>query len=118
MRRPPLPARDHAFPVWFELGQRCSRYNYERDVAMRQMPVGAVEVIGQVGAAFATLFPARTEHEMINDQLTASVEKIGQRLFAVGSVKDVLLVDLDHRQLAPRRAKRISLAIEFLFSRQ
>ena len=50
--------------------------------------------------------------------LTASVEEIGQRLFAVRTVEDVFLVDLDHRQLATRGAERISLASEFLFSRQ
>ena len=85
---------------------------------MRQMPVRAVEMIGQIGAAFATLLPAWTEHEVIDDQLTASVKEIGQRLFAVGTVKDVLFVDLDHWQLATRGAKCVSLTSEFLFPRQ
>src|SRR5207248_5090630 len=75
-------------------------------------------MIGQIRAAFATLFPARAEHEMINNQLAASLEQIGQRLFSVWSVEDILLVDLDHRELAPCRTKRVTLASEFLFPRQ
>ena len=55
---------------------------------------------------------------MINDQLTASAEEIGQRLLAVRAVEDVFLVDLDHRKFATRGAERVSLACEFLFSRQ
>src|SRR4051794_35908194 len=58
---------------------------------MRQMPIGAVEVVRQIGAALATFFPARTEHEMIDNQLTATVEQIGQRMFSLWSLKDVLL---------------------------
>src|SRR5438093_2921412 len=85
---------------------------------MRQVPVCAVKMIGQVGTAFATLFPARAEHEMINNQLAASLEQIGQRLFSVWSVEEILLLDLDHRQFAPRRTKRVALATELLFSRQ
>src|SRR5205814_2173329 len=82
------------------------------------MPVRAVEMLGQIRAAFATLFPARAEHEMINNQLAASLEQIGQRLFSVWSVEEILLLDLDHRQFAPRRTKRVALATELLFSRQ
>src|SRR5260370_918859 len=85
---------------------------------MWQMPVGAVEMIGQVGAAFAAFLPVRTEHEMINNQLTASVEEISQRFFPLRSIKDVILVDLDHWQLATSCTERVSLTIEFFFARQ
>ena len=64
---------------------------------MWEMPIGPVEVIGQVGTAFAAFFPSRAEHKVINDQLAASLKEIGQRLFAVRTVKDVFLVDLDPR---------------------
>src|SRR5438270_12157479 len=85
---------------------------------MRQMPVGAVKMIGQIGAAFATLFPARAEHEMINNQLAAPLEQIGQRLFSAWSVENIFLLDLDHREFTPRRTKRVALTSEFLFPRQ
>jgi hypothetical protein len=52
---------------------------------------------------------------MIDDQLTASVEEIGQRLLAVLAVEDILLVDLDPRQLATLGAQCVSLMREFLF---
>src|SRR5205823_11306970 len=61
---------------------------------------------------------ARAEHEMINNQLAASLEQIGQRLFSVWSVEEILFLDLDHRQFAPRRIKGVALATELLFSRQ
>src|SRR4051794_25642516 len=54
---------------------------------MRQMPIGAVKVIGQIGAALATFFPARPEHEMIDNQLTATLEQIGPLCFPSGPSK-------------------------------
>src|SRR2546430_1146490 len=85
---------------------------------MRQMPIHAVKMIGQIGAAFATLFPARTEHEMINNQLAAALEQISQRLFSVWAIKHIFLLDLDYREFAPSGTKRVALARELLFPRQ
>src|SRR5205807_335056 len=85
---------------------------------MRQVPVGAIEVVSQIGTAFAAFFPIRAEHKVVNDELAAAAEKIGQRLFASRGVEDVLFVDLYHRQLTPRGAERVSLTCEFFFSRQ
>src|SRR5436853_6243993 len=75
-------------------------------------------MIGQIGAAFATLFPALTKHEMINDQLAAALEQISQRLFSVWAIKHIFLLDLDHREFAPSGTKRVALARELLFPRQ
>ena len=47
-----------------------------------------------------------------------TLEQIGQRLFSVRSFEGILLLDLDHRELAPRRTKRIALPSELFFSRQ
>src|SRR5438094_8966411 len=55
---------------------------------------------------------------MINNQLTATIEEIGQRFPAVWSIEHIFLLDADHRELAPRRTKRVALASELLFSRQ
>src|SRR5437762_12056007 len=77
---------------------------------MREMPVGAVKVIRQIGAAFATFVPVGTEHEMINDQLTAPVEKIGQGFLAIRPFEYVILVDLHHREAPSGGAERIALA--------
>src|SRR2546430_17291288 len=85
---------------------------------MRQMPVSPVKMIGQIRAALATLLPAPAEHEMINHQLTATLEQVGQRFLTIRPFADIFLFDLDHLQLAPRRAKRIPLTRQLLFSRQ
>src|SRR6184192_396561 len=55
---------------------------------------------------------------MINNQLTATIEEIGQRFPAVWSIEHIFLLDADHRELAPRRTKRVALASELLFSRK
>jgi hypothetical protein len=38
---------------------------------------------------------------MVNDQLPASVEQLGQGLLSVGTIKNIFLVDLNHRQPPP-----------------
>ncbi len=53
---------------------------------------------------------------MIDDQLTASVEKISERLLAVRPVENILFVDLDHREFAPRCTERVTLPREFLLA--
>src|SRR5436190_2187429 len=85
---------------------------------MRQMPIGAVKVIGQIGAALATFFRARTEHEMIDNQLATTLEQIGQSLFSLSSLKEVLFLHFHHRELAPRRTECVALAGELLFPGQ
>lgn len=52
---------------------------------------------------------------MINDQLTASVEKIGQRLFTIRRVERVGLFDFDPRQCAALPADFFALPSEKLF---
>ena len=56
---------------------------------------------------------------MIEDQLTPALEQIEQAYFAIGSVKDILLVDRDHWQPAALRGERIERACHrFLFYQQ
>src|SRR6266516_801223 len=104
MLRDPFEAPGHAFPKPFDLGQRRARDNYKGHVAMRKVPVGAVKMVRQVRAALATLIPPRTQHEMIDDQLTATAEKIGQRFFTSRSVENVFFIDLNPWQLPPMAA--------------
>jgi hypothetical protein len=52
---------------------------------------------------------------MIDDQLAAPIEEIGEPLFALGAVEDVVLFDLDPGQRAPLGAQLIAPAGEFLF---
>src|SRR5581483_2056873 len=69
----------------------------------------AVEVVGHERAARAALLPSRAEHEVINDQLAASCEEVGERCLALGAVENVVLFDLDPGQLAPLPAEFIPL---------
>ena len=52
---------------------------------------------------------------MINDQLSASVEQVGERFFAVWSVEHVVLLDLDPGQLATLGTQLIAQPGEFFF---
>ena len=52
---------------------------------------------------------------MIDNQLAAPFEQIGQRLFSAGRVEDVVLVNFDPRQLATLPAQLIAQMREFLF---
>ena len=60
-----------------------------------------VEMIGEKRATRATLLPAGTEHEMVDDHLAAPIEEIGEPLFALRAIEDVVLFDLDPGQRAP-----------------
>src|SRR5437879_9066305 len=85
---------------------------------MRKMPVGAVKVVRQIRAALATFFPARAEHEVIDDQLTATVKEIGQRFFAIRPIEYVILVYFNPWQLASMPAHFIAQPRQFLLTRQ
>src|SRR5437870_9401096 len=81
---------------------------------MREVQVGAVDMIGQERAARALLVPLRTEHEVIDDQMAAPVEEVGERLLAVRPRQHVGLFDLDPGQLAALSAQFIAQPGEFL----
>ena len=50
----------------------------------------AVKIVGPKGAAAAAL-PIWTEHETIDDELTAAVEKLAQGLLSFGTVEYIVL---------------------------
>src|SRR5262245_55248339 len=71
----------------------------------------AVDLIGEQRAAGASLFPLGAEHEVIDDELAASVEQIGERhAAAVGGFEDVVLLDLDPGQRAALFRQAVALA--------
>jgi hypothetical protein len=55
---------------------------------------------------------------MIDDQLTASLEEIAKRFFAIGSIENVLLVDFNPWQPSPMPAHFIAQPSQFLLTRQ
>src|SRR5207245_4146423 len=80
-----------------------------------QRDANVVDVIEFERASDTALGPARTEHEVLDDQLAASVEQIRERLLAVRSVEHVLLLDLDPREIATLAAQSVAKSSEFLF---
>src|SRR5436190_2028152 len=73
-----------------------------------------VKMIGKIRAARAALFPAGTEHEVIDDELATAFEQFGERLFAARAVEYVVLVNLDPGQFAPPPAQLVAGAGELL----
>src|SRR5262249_3956767 len=100
------------------LGQGRARHRDERHVAMLEVQASAVDMVGPERAAHAAFLPSRPEHEMLDDQLAASAEEVGERLLSVGSVEHVSLLDLHPRQLAPLGAQAIAQPGEFLLPAQ
>jgi hypothetical protein len=67
--------RAHAYFKGFNFRERGPRNHHQRDIALCQIEKRAVNMIRQERAVWATPFPPRTEHEVVNNELT-SVRKI------------------------------------------
>jgi len=83
-----------------DLRERRMRHGDVRHVVMLQMRDDSRHMIRQERAADAALFPVRAEHEVVDDQLAASVEQIGECFCALRRVERIGLVDLHPRQFA------------------
>jgi hypothetical protein len=68
----------------------------EGDVAVRQVDVDPVEIVGPERAARAPLARRGIEHEVVDDQLAAMLEQLGQRLLPRGPSKTYDLVTFSH----------------------
>jgi hypothetical protein len=79
---------------------------------MRQRAVGMVHI---ERAAWAALLPVGSEHEVVNDELASTLEKIRERYFPMRPVEHVILLDLYPGKLSPFSADSIFLTREFLF---
>src|SRR5580698_8330700 len=78
----------------------------------------AVDAVGAEGTSFTSFFPARPEHEVINDELAASVKEIAERFLPMTCVENVFLFDLDPRQFHALGPDRVALPGEFFFPGQ
>src|SRR5438105_1719684 len=82
---------------------------------MFEVHESALDMVDFERAADAALLPAGTEHEMLDDQLAAAVEQVGERLLALRTIEHIGLFDLDPWQVAPLRAQLVAQTGEFLF---
>src|SRR5260370_36223796 len=113
--RHPFDMPAHAPLEGLNLRQRCARHDDVANVALRKMDKNAVDMIELERTADASLAPIRAEHEMLDDQLTASAEQIGEGFLPVGPVEDVSLLHLYPGPCAPLRAQPVAQAVEIPF---
>src|SRR6516165_3980094 len=74
----------------------------------------AVEIVRPTRAMRATGIPIRTEHEVIDDQLTAAVEQLRQGRVSLRALEYISLVHALPGQLAALLAQPIAQARELL----
>ena len=72
-------------------------------------------LVGRRGTARTAFVPARVEHEVADDELASSEEEIEQAGGTIQSFEGIILLDLDHRQLAAPDVQRIAGPRHFLF---
>src|SRR5258707_12282883 len=115
VRRGPGKAPAHPLLEGFDLWQGRARNRGERYIALRNVHNRAGESVVNHRATRAALGPVGAEHEVVNSQLAAAVEKIGKRFLSAGTVEDIILFDANPRQRAALRGKRIAQMRELLF---
>jgi len=109
----------HPGPVGPQVLERSAGDGDERHTPRREMDNGAVETVRGVRATRTTrVRPAvdgRPEHEVVDEQLRAPAEEVGQRLRPVVGLEAVVLVDGHPRQRLPLASELIAPARELLF---
>src|SRR5262249_30389231 len=76
------------------------------------------EVVGEERAARAARLPARVEHEVVDDELLASLEQIEQPSQAAPALERKVLVDPHHREPTTLGIQRVPLTGELLLLRE
>src|SRR5262249_61009216 len=82
------------------------------------MRYGTVEAVRPRRAGRAARRVRRAEHEVIDDQLRAPVKELSQRLWPLGGVEPVVLLDRYPGQRAPRGRELVAAARQLLFPRE
>ena len=100
----------------FELLQRRARHHRVARVTGVQVIEEPVrEFLRARRAARATVVPLRVEHEVVDDQLRTPVEHVDEADLPVRAVEHVVLLDLDHGQLASLDVERVACLGHGLF---
>src|ERR1017187_7184602 len=69
-------------------------------------------------ASRTTLRPRRVEHEVIDDELPAAVEKALEGLFSFRAIEEIVLFDLHHGKPAPAGIYPVAMLSEILLKNQ
>ena len=107
-RRHPRKVPTHAFPVGQDLGERRAGHADDADVVMFEMRRRPVDMLGLKRTARTGRLPLRREHEMMDDELRATVEQLGQRLSPMLGVEGIRLFYLHPGKGAPLRGERVA----------
>src|SRR6266852_4000582 len=103
-RRRPGEAPAHAPLVRLQFRERSPRHRAERDVVIGEVDDGAVEAVRDRRAVRTPCRVLGPEHEVIDEELRASSEEIGEGRGALVGLEAVLLVDANPGQsLSPPR---------------
>src|SRR5215469_3018891 len=117
-RRDPGEGPAHALFVGGDLADRRAGDRGEGDVAGAQVDGGAVEAVGPERAVRAAGVPLGREHEVVDDELAAAAEQVGQGQLPVRPVEDVVLGDFLPGQVAALPGQRLALAAELFLPGQ
>src|SRR5580765_8291981 len=104
--RHPRDRPAHPLLVRVELFDRGSRHQREGRVASVQVSEVA-DLIDEHRAPAAANILVRTEHEVVEEQLRAPFEQVGQRDLAFRAFEGVLLLDPDSRKAAAPGRERV-----------
>src|SRR5262249_30248604 len=99
-------------------GQRRTGHGGERDIALIQVRDDAVVAVRPEGTAAATHIGVGSEHEVVNDELTASCKQVRQSLSPGGAFEYVGAGYAFPGQLAPLATELVTQAHELLLFRQ
>src|SRR5229473_3359054 len=114
-RRRPGEAPAHPPLVRVQFRERSPRPRAERDVVIREVDDGAVEAVRDRRAGRTPCRVLGPEHEVIDEELRASSEEIGEGRCALVGLEAVLLVDSNPRQLLPPPRQFVATPRQRLF---
>src|SRR5437016_7051876 len=104
-----------AFPfVRLQLRQRRARDRPKHDVVVGEMDAAAVKAVCDRRAVRTARSVFRPEHEMIDEELRASSEKIRERRISLVGLEAIILGDANPRQLLPSPRQLVAAARQFL----
>src|SRR6476646_6418515 len=92
--RHPLETPFHPFLECFQLSKRSAGNCEHGYVSLVQMHPKAIKVVSPKGTSRAALVPFGIKHEMINNELIPAFKKSGQSFLALGTVKNIILLNL------------------------
>src|SRR5439155_27231053 len=112
--RDPVDAPAHSLPERAQLREWRAGSEQQGGVPGLQVRDLGCERVRYRGADRAACLEGRSEHEVIDQQLSAAVEEVGQGLRALLGLEAVLLLDRDPGQPAPLLGQLVAPAGELL----